>query len=180
MFVDSSGRYIESQWNPLYSSFKVGLYGNVGRNGCGIVAVYNVLYSYRHNINFTTICNTLSQQNLYNTVGLGGITPGSIINYLYSKFRTVYVSSGFNINSWIRAANASGAIIVWYQHPNIWDGLHYVAGVSQGRHGRFKFYNESRVCDYPVMTISAFTSTLLNYGCKMLMIIGVSGLRWQK
>ena len=80
MFVDSSGRYIESQWNPLYSSFKVGLYGNVGRNGCGIVAVYNVLYSYRYCINFRTVCDTLSRQNLYNTVGLGGITPGSIIN----------------------------------------------------------------------------------------------------
>lgn len=87
------------------------------------------------------------------------------------------MSSGFNINSWIRAANASGAVIVWYQHPSIWDGLHYVAGVSQGRHGKFKFYNENRVSNRSAITISTFTTILRDAGCKMLMIIGVSGLR---
>ena len=179
MFVDSSGRYIDDQKHSFYSSYRVGLYGNVANNGCGIVAVYNVLYSYRYNINFLTVCNTLSQQNLYNTVGLGGITPGSIINYLYSKFRTVYVSSGFNINSWIRAANASGAIIVWYQNPGAFSPLHYVAGVSVGRYGKWNFYNDAYLIKNKTknISISQYINILLTNNYKPLMIIGVSRLR---
>ena len=81
-------QYIDSQRDPQYADIKYGFFGgNIGENGCGVVAVYNLLLSYSKRITFGKVNSDLTSITrgitsfVYNGIGKIGVSPYSIVRY---------------------------------------------------------------------------------------------------
>ena len=180
-FGTSSG-YISNQEDKSWKSVAVGFWGNVKDNGCGAIAIYNVMHSYSQKITIKKVLSNLRWMYgsiIYNNIGVIGISPASVTRYLSSKFLFVRTAGAITY-LWGIKAELSGAVIVLYQHKG-WDSsLHYVAGIKTGggAGGRFRFYNDA-YCEkeYKTKSISIWTyiDLLKENGCKPLMLWGVSG-----
>ena len=178
--------YIDDQNDSKWKKYAVGFWGNVGDNGCGAIAIYNVLYSYSSKITINKVLSDLRWKYgsiIWNNIGLIGISPVSVTNYLASKFWFKYTAGPITY-LWGIKAELSGAVIVLYQHKGWNAPLHYVAGIKtgDGYGGSFKFYNCSLLGNsYKTKSISIweFIDLLRNNGCKPLMFWGVAGkLGW--
>ena len=180
--------YIDDQNSSYLRRFAVGFWGNVYDNGCGAIAIYNVLYSYSKKIKLENVLSNLRWMYgsfVYNNIGKLGISPGSVTRYLASKFWFKY-TSGPNTYLWGIKAELSGAIIVLYQHKRWNSSLHYVAGIKNGSGsygGSFRFYNceDSYKKKYGNNSISIwkFIDYLRGNGYKPMMFWGVAGkLGW--
>ena len=180
-YGNASG-YIDDQNDPSWKRVAVGFWGNVKDNGCGAIAIYNVLRSYSSNITINTVLSNLRWMYgsvIYNNIGLIGISPVSVTNYLRRKFWFLCKASSITF-LWGIKAELSGAVIVLYQHRGWNSSFHYVAGIKTGSGygGSFRFYNDRYYKDrYVVKSISIwkYIDLLKANGCKPLMLWGVAG-----
>ena len=180
-YGNASG-YIDDQNDPSWKRVAVGFWGNVKDNGCGAIAIYNVLRSYSSNITINTVLSNLRWMYgsvIYNNIGLIGISPVSVTNYLRRKFWFLCKASSITF-LWGIKAELSGAVIVLYQHRGWNSSFHYVAGIKTGSGygGSFRFYNDRYYKDrYGVKSISIwkYIDLLKANGCKPLMLWGVAG-----
>ncbi len=184
-FGTSSG-YIDNQDNSSWKSVAVGFWGNVKDNGCGAIAIYNILYSYSKKITITKVLSNLRLvygSFLYNNIGVIGISPASVTLYLASKFIFKY-TGGPITTFWGIKAELSDGIIVLYQHKGLISPLHYVAGIKTGGGvgGSFRFYNDDyykKKFGTKSISIWKYLDLLKENGCKPLLFWGVSGkLGW--
>lgn len=116
---------------------------------------------------------------IYNNIGLIGISPVSVTNYLRIKFWFICKASSITF-LWGIKAELSGAVIVLYQHRGRNSSFHYVAGIKTGSGygGSFGFYNDRYYKDrYGVKSISIwkYIDLLKANGSKPLMLWGVAG-----
>lgn len=174
--------YIDNQNDSSWKNVAVGFWGNVKDNGCGAIAIYNVLRSYSSKITISKVLSNLRWMYgsiIYNNIGKVGISPISITRYLSSKFWFKY-TAGPITHLWGIKAELSGAVIVLYQHKGWNSALHYVAGIKAGGGvgGSFKFYNDQYYTKkYKSRTISIwqYIDLLKSNGCKPLLFWGVAG-----
>ena len=165
-YGNASG-YIDDQNDPSWKRVAVGFWGNVKDNGCGAIAIYNVLRSYSSNITINTVLSNLRWMYgsvIYNNIGLIGISPVSVTNYLRSKFWFICKANSITF-LWGIKAELSGAVIVLYQHRGWNSSFHYVAGIKTGSGygGSFRFYNDRYYKDrYGVKSISIWKCRLVN------------------
>ena len=125
--------------DAFLKDMKFGILGNLAANGCGIIAIYNVLIAAGKYKTLTQIAIDVDVR-YKGTLAYGalGANPVAIQNYLIS-------SAGFRVESktlfpleWNQYSSCD-AVIVLTQNP---DGLsmHYMAGIASGG-GNFRFYN---------------------------------------
>ena len=184
-FGTASG-YIDDPTDSSWTKVAVGFRGNVKNHGCGAIAIYNVLRSYSSKITIDKVLSNLRLMygsKIYNNIGVVGISPFSVTNYLRSKFWFVRTAGPITY-LWGVKAELSGAVIVLYQNKGWNAPLHYVAGIKTGggAGGSFRFYNDNHYKDkYGVTPISIwkYIDLLKAKGCKLLCMWGVSGkLGW--
>ena len=119
-----------------------GAAGNTADNGCGWIAVYNVLFSYNKKTTYRNVIMGLILYGAPNVGGVLGANPISIWSYLSRKFWFTSISlSGIGKHAMI-----SDAMIVLL----MWDSgvMHYTAGIATKRglsSKKFKFYNSGLV-----------------------------------
>ena len=90
----SSG-YIDNQNDSSWARVAVGFWGNVRDSGCGAIAIYNVLRAYSSKITINKVLSNLRWMYgsiVYNNLGVFGISPISVTNYLRSKFWFLYTA----------------------------------------------------------------------------------------
>lgn len=145
--------YINNQNDNNVKNIKWGLSGNTGANGCGWIAVYNVMLSYSKKITYQYVINGLTSAGGVLGFGKLGADPRGITKYLKSKFWFVY-TAGPIIYLWGIKSELSGGIIVLYQHKGWNSSLHYIAGIKEGMRGRALFcFHNSDVYDSRHVTI---------------------------
>lgn len=177
----SSG-YIDNQNDSSWARVAVGFWGNVRDSGCGAIAIYNVLRAYSSKITINKVLSNLRWMYgsiVYNNLGVIGISPISVTNYLRSKFWFLYTAGPITY-LWGIKAELSGAIIVLYQNKGWNSSLHYVAGIKTGGGvgGSFRFYNDRYYREkYGTRSISIwkYIDLLKANGCKLLLFWGVAG-----
>ena len=153
-------------------------FGNIARNGCGIIAAYNVIASYGTEVTFNRVKKGVIHLNGLVYGGWLGTNPFVIRNYLMLYFGFVF-SAGPLTYIWGIIAELSEAVIVLLAYSNTW---HYVAGISDGRTkygGSFKFYNtgisiRDESIDGVSMSIWEFIKYARADGGVPLYIIGVN------
>ena len=173
--------YIDNQNDSSWEKVAVGFWGNVKDNGCGAIAIYNVLHSYSSKITINKVLSNLRWMYgsiVYNNIGLVGISPFLVSKYLKSKFWFLHTAGPITY-LWGIKAELSGAVIVLYQHKGWNSSLHYVAGIKtgDGAGGSFRFYNDSYyTTKYGTKSISVwkYIDLLKANGCKPLLFWGVA------
>ncbi|MDD7393052.1 MAG: RHS repeat-associated core domain-containing protein, partial [Eubacteriales bacterium] len=91
--IDKNGEapsYINNQNDNNVKNIKWGLAGNTWANGCGWIAVYNVMLSYSKKITYQYVINGLTLAGGVLGFGKLGADPRGITKYLKSKFWFVY------------------------------------------------------------------------------------------
>ena len=170
--------YINDQEDPSVAKIKWGLLGNTKYNGCGWVAVYNVMHSYSSKITYNYVIRHLDLCGGVLALGKLGASPSGITAFLNTRFWTVN-RIGPITRWWGMLAEMSGAVIVLYQHKGWKSSLHYVAGIKTGEGvgGRFRFYNDyyyTKAHKNASISIWDYIDLLKKNGCKLLMIWGVA------
>ena len=101
------------EWNELnytdiiynqgqYSNFKYGL-GDVARNGCGAIAVYNILILEDNYKPFPQIIKYFDRGN-QNFFGILGTSPFGIMNYMKKE--------GYKVNIYLKSGDFKNAAII--------------------------------------------------------------------
>ena len=176
----TSSGYIDDQLDPVWKKYRMGFLGNVFDNGCGPIAIYNILHSYSKKITFKKVMSDLRWlygSVIYNNIALIGITPFSITRCLASKFWFRYTAGPITY-LWGIKAELSSSVLVFYQHSGWKSPFHYVAGikVGDGVGGSFIFYNDGdRTNQYEPISIWKYLDRLKKDGCKPLYMWGVAG-----
>ncbi len=124
---------LNTQTDPRFGDRKYGRLGTVAKNGCGMIALYNVERAANDQTRFEPYYEARKpiKTNLF---GLLGTRPSTIAKNLRKK--------QFEVER-IRIRDAAStplydAVIVLYWH---FFGAHYVAGIGRGD-GTYTLYNE--------------------------------------
>ena len=155
---------------------KWGTAGNIADNGCGVIAVFNVLISKSQKVDFSSVISGLTLHNGPLMFGLLGVSPVAIVSYLKSYFASVS-AIGPPISFWPSFALRGYVVIVLYKNPKSLS-MHYVAGVSvfpptnaSIRTGYYEFKNCPYVDADERMTMKQFLDTIKIRGCEPIMLI---------
>jgi hypothetical protein len=132
MNADLDYGLLNTQQDPRFGDRKYGRLGTIAKNGCGLIALYNVERAARPETRFDPFYD--ARKPIKTTLfGLLGTRPSSIRKNLARK--------GFIVTDIDRKhpeGNAShDAVIVLYWY---WFGAHYVAGFADGN-GAYTMYN---------------------------------------
>ena len=117
--------YIEDQHN--YNDMSFGM-KPLSANGCGLIAIYNVLYYFtkNENINFASIIRDLE----YDGIVLGGLF-GTSMKAIDDYFRKIgyRTKSSSNIRDYDKIGRETDASIltIYNNAYNIFQGLHFIA-----------------------------------------------------
>jgi len=111
---------------------------------------------------------------IYNNIGVIGISPSSIVNYMRSKFWFVF-TAGPSTYWWRAKSELSKAVIILYANKD-WNGLHYIAGIRGDT--SYNFYNCQYISSGKKTNIPTLLSKLKEKKCKPLYFIGVSEKYW--
>jgi len=140
---------LNTQTDPRFGARRYGRLGNLAKNGCGMIALYNVERAARADTRFDRYYAARKpiKTNLF---GLLGTRPSTVRKTLEAK--------GFSVES-MRPKQAMAdqpfdAVIVLYWY---WFGAHYVAGIGN-RNGTYTFYNQ--FVTPSAMRLSAFLGYL--------------------
>lgn len=124
---------LNSQTDKRYGDRPYGRFGTVAKNGCGMIALYNIERAADETTRFEPFYAARKQIKT-NFFGLLGTRPSSIAKNLREK--------GFEVQK-IRLKKAEHAamfdgviVLAWF-----WFGAHYVAGIAAAD-GTYTFYNE--------------------------------------
>lgn len=123
---------LNTQTDPRFGDRKYGRLGTVAKNGCGMIALYNVERAARPETRFDPFYDARKSIKT-NLFGLLGTKPSSIRKNLEAK--------GFAVTDIdfrrLKAEPHHDAVIVLYWY---WFGAHYVAGLKN-THERYTVYN---------------------------------------
>ncbi len=136
---------LNTQHDPRFSERRFGRFGTIAKNGCGMIALYNVERAADPDIRFEEFYSARKpiKTNLF---GLLGTRPSTIAKNLRRKRFDVTRIRVRDAHS----AELFDAVIVLYWH---FFGAHYVTGI-RNRAGAYTFYNEFKT---PMsMTLGAF------------------------
>ena len=123
---------LNTQTDPRFADRKYGRLGTVAKNGCGMIALYNVERAARPDTRFEPYYEARDaiKTNLF---GLLGTRPSSVREILEPK--------GFKVTELDKKHPDGGirhdAVIVLYWY---WFGAHYVSGF-RNREGTYTLYN---------------------------------------
>lgn len=136
---------LNSQTDERFGTRRYGRFGTMEKNGCGLIALYNIERAADEKTRFEPYYADRKQIKT-NFFGLLGTRPSSITKNLRKKGFEVTV---FRPKQAICTEPFDGVIVLaWY-----WFGAHYVAGIANSD-GTYTFYNHfSRPA---AMTLSAF------------------------
>lgn len=124
---------LNTQTDPRFGSRKYGRLGTMAKNGCGLIALYNVERASNGAIRFDPFYEARKpiKTNLF---GLLGTRPSSVRKNLERK--------GYRVERILQKtaedAPAYDAVIVLYWY---WFGAHYVAGIAE-KNGVYRLYNQ--------------------------------------
>ena len=157
------------------------VWGNIADNGCGVIAIFNVLLTTNANISFLSVRDKMLIQEAALGFGLLGVCPAPISKIL--KLSTDYQVEEhtlFNQSAWVDTANRSSQVIILYKLKGTM-GMHYIYGMrcfptTNGacNDHYFMFYNEG-FAD-PVqhkMTMSQFLDYLEDKGRTPIWLWGI-------
>lgn len=124
---------LNSQTDERYGSRRYGLLGTVAKNGCGMIALYNIERAADDRTRFEPYYAARKQIKT-NLFGLLGTRPSVVAKNLRKKgFEVV----PFRPKDAEKAEAFDGVIVLsWYLF-----GAHYVAGIGNSS-GTYTFYNE--------------------------------------
>ncbi len=175
----AASRYILNQKAPDVAGIPWGALGNTGANGCGWIAVYNVIASYDPGISRDDVIRALTAQGAPLLWGKLGTHPAGITAYLRSAFS--FVRTTGHTAQWGALGQQSERVIVLFQGKGMFSPLHYVAGVRTmyAAESRFRFYNDPcwygrKYRDRPIC-IREYAAYLTECGCTPLMLWGIAG-----
>ena len=124
------------------------VWGNIADNGCGVIAIFNVLLNTNPNLSFINVRDMMLSQEAALGFGKLGVSPFSISKILsLTEGYQTKEHTFFNQSAWITTANEVNQIIVLYQ----WGAtnMHYIYGIrcfppTNGATSEhyFAFYNE--------------------------------------
>lgn len=136
---------LNSQTDERYGTRRYGRFGTMAKNGCGLIALYNIERAADKKTQFEPYYAARKQIKT-NFFGLLGTRPSSITKNLQ---RHGFEVTAFRPKQADHLEPFDGVIVLaWY-----WFGAHYVAGIANPD-GTYTFYNHfSRPA---AMTLSAF------------------------
>ena len=123
---------LNTQNDPRFGDRRYGRFGTMAKNGCGLIALYNVMRTARPDTRFEPFYagRKSIKTNLF---GLLGTRPSSI--------RKNLEANGFQVEripkNRAEQAQRFDAVIVLYWY---WFGAHYVAGIAD-RNTEYRLYN---------------------------------------
>lgn len=160
--------------------------GDVANNGCGAIAVYNVMVSQGYTGTFQKVLSEM--QIMIGRIGRGilrllkdGFDIFSIRKVLKKLFS--YCKLGFTMSLfddqktyWTKILRKSCAIVVRYEYRG---GAHYIAGIPKKiREGKYsqkiRFYNWETDYQYKYHTIRRYLTISRKHGLNPTEIIGVN------
>lgn len=174
-----SSKYINDQYDNRVANIKWGALGRTDFNGCGWIAVCNIMASYSKKVTYQYVVDGLTAYGGVWGFGKLGANPIGITRYLRSKFWFVF-TDGPVTYLWGMKAELSGGVIIFYQHKGLLSPFHFVAGIKTGggAGGQFRFYNDWKYTKkYGSKSISIWKhiDLLKENGCKLVMFWGVAG-----
>ena len=154
---------INGQAVCLYSNEAFG-WGTYGKNGCGIIAIYNSMQLLGYSESLAAIDTEIFIEGGYAVGGLFGVFNWAIDNY-YSRHNIP--CKGYSSYSSMRADLSDGDVIVflvWNNKNNIFEGQHYMA--AQYCNNQFVVYNYSsfRTKSRPFMSLDQINNSCWIYG----------------
>jgi hypothetical protein len=139
-----------SPWNDTPFGF-----GTYGKNGCGVIAVYNAMQLLGHKETLAVIDMEIFIRNGYSFGGLLGVTRGSIRSYFQDQGISC---TGYATYAALSQNVREGSVIivmVLNNANNIFDGAHYMA--AQYINGQYQVYNVTGV-DYDSVSMDSLLS----------------------
>ena len=174
-------RYILNQKDPDVAGIPWGKLGNTGANGCGWIAVYNVMVWYDAGVRRDDVIRALSARGAPLLWGKLGTRPDAMTSCLRSAFSFVRISG--HTAQWHALGQQSECVIVLFRGKGALAPLHYVAGVRtmDATESKFRFYNDPhwygrKYRDRPI-SIREYAAYLTECGCTPLMLWGIGGKR---
>jgi hypothetical protein len=174
-----ASRYINNQKAPDVSGIPWGRLGNTGENGCGWIAIYNIMASYDVGISKDDVLRDLSARGGALLWGKLGTSPTAITGYLRSEFAFVRIAA--HTAQWGALGQQSERVIILFRGKGRTAPLHYVAGVRTmyGTESKFRFYNDPcwygrKYRDRPI-SIREYAAYLTECGCMPLLLWGIAG-----
>lgn len=143
------GIYLNDQSN--LDNFLIGKKGDLNKNGCGIVAMYNVLAKKRI-FNKENASSNLAdlirfEENYFGTAACGyaGITPGGITRGLIKY--DIYATSFCDVNNFLKKLNkssigTSAILLCLNDYNDITEGMHYYM-VEKVGNNEYCMYNNT-------------------------------------
>jgi hypothetical protein len=166
----------EKIYGQKMSDISFGL-GNIASNGCGVIALYNVLLSKQSNTNFHYVKYEVILRGGLNAGGYLGANPITLIRILRTRFWNVRTIWGDNKPySWMYASITAEAVVVLYRYKNSL-AMHYVAGIKSDEKGKFIFYN----CPFAngkEMDLIEYISEIKKNGATPMLIITAKNKMW--
>ena len=175
--VDFDGKKIRMEtinWGGL---------GNIAKNGCGPIAVYNALASDNSRVTFGDVVKNMSKSRAPYALGLLGTDPETISGYMRSKFYSVIEAPAslyypsLNYTVWNNISLKSDVIIIYYRNPNSLS-MHYITGIRRrtvGKRAKYVFLNTYVVSAYKEVTVQEFLGELYRKGGEPEHIWGMKG-----
>ena len=153
---------LNTQTDPRFGDRKYGRFGTIAKNGCGLIALYNVTRAADGTTQFDPFYENRGALRT-NLFGLLGTKPSSLVKNLPEKRFTVTKIAPKAAEQ----APRSDAVIVlyWYRF-----GAHYVSGFAC-ENGAYRLYNEF-VEPYP-MTLPDYLKFLKAHHKHVVRIWGV-------
>ena len=138
-------QYITNQHDESIADLPFGWSGNVAGNGCGMVALYNVLVAAGNNLETFEEFNASFNMDLLNLHwthllgGAWGMNPIAVRDILYDEFGRSNVGS----NIFYTGTNYDAIIVVYLRRDKNGLGGHYFAAIAHTP-GNYTLYNIDR------------------------------------
>ncbi len=157
---------LNDQTDKRFGDRRFGRFGNIAKNGCGMLALYNIERAADESTRFDTFYDARKPIKT-NFFGLLGTRPSTIPKNLRRKG---YEVTRINPKKAGEAEPFDGVIVLyWY-----FFGAHYVAGIANGD-GTYTVYNQ--YAKPSPVTLAAFLEHL---GKQKLRVYRVWGVRFPK
>jgi len=167
--------YINNQNDKSVKDIGWGKFGNTGNNGCGWIAVYNVMITFYKWITYKSVITALTNMGGPLLYGLFGTDPSVITSYLWKHFfvrlrlYTYTSQSGMSLREYVKAV-----IVLYSNGSDLFSSWHYVAGIRKeckNGKGYFRFYNDSNYRSQfgsQYITFLEYTKFLISKGRKFI------------
>ena len=146
--------YIDDQESTASTYWPLGE-STMGKTGCGIIAVYNILKSRWVNVSLSDVYNQALVLNTLSDNGRRGTTFDGMIEVLRH-----FDSSCSTPNTYISDAQSVLILYGFYDASGTRYGGHYVAAIRREK-GQYIVYNDPYICNEP-MSLNLYVKQLRN------------------